>query len=267
MAFQQGACDNSVNHFIESLSFSSLAKKDFMQYTLNGEKIRSDTAIGVSYKMISVSINDFKANGYPGFPEFNEFQVAIPEYLIDKAFAYFKSFVIQHDISFPGFGLMMRVGRYNDDTWLGMTGVGEDKSLIGQRFFTIEAGRTYPMGFTEKQYAAYDEKMIEVTAYLVENFKGRLHTGKNQAEIWKNDKIKKRYEGSINGIKGYLEDFDSYGVFSNKLVGDLGMVWPKKGLEFSEIIFKRRIIDILKNFKIESTVHKKLVSTLTQIKA
>ena len=74
-----------------------------------------------------------------------------------------------------------------------MTGVGDDETLIGQRFFTIEVGRSYPMGFTEQQYAAYDEKMIEVTAYLVENFKGRLHTGKNQAEIWKNDKIKKRY--------------------------------------------------------------------------
>ena len=237
-ALQEGCCINDVNHLIEAQRVLLASQKNWIQYTLNNQLIQTDTAIGYSYRMIEATFADYQAHGYNVFPPFNEYEASIPESKIDDAMAYIKSFVIQNDISFPVEGIIVRVSRYNDDSWLGHSAIGEDEDLLGERVYYIETPRFYPFDFSPEQAVAYDEKLIELFSHLVKHFKGKLHTGKNMDGIWTNEEIKKRYKKGVKEMQEFVSEYDPYGIFSNELAADLGVKWPKKGECFSNFYYK-----------------------------
>lgn len=234
---QKGACDSSMDYFLESQRGFASSLRNWIEYTSDGVIVDTSEGIGYSHKMLEVAPQDYFKNGIPGIIPVRMFSVSIPESMIDDALAYVKIVLDENNISFIFVGLNVLVDRYNDDSWLGISSVGNDSSLIGERVYSIEAERFYPYGFTAEQEKAYDSALLELFKYLVENFKGRLHTGKNMEEIWSSNEVKNRYSYDVANYQEIVEDFDPFGVFSNKLAADLGISWPHKNEDMKRFYY------------------------------
>ena len=70
-----------------------------------------------------------------------EWEISIAESKIDDAMAYVKTFITTTDL--------IRVGRYNDDSWLGQSAVGPHDYLLGERCFYVSFESYYPFAFTD----------------------------------------------------------------------------------------------------------------------
>ena len=187
--------------------------------------------------MIEVTLNDYQSNGIPGIAPVRLFEISIPESKIDDAMAYIKTVCDENDLSFPLVGLIVRLGRYNDDSWLGHSAIDEDESMLGERIYYIEAERYYPYEFTDAQYEAFDAPIVMMFENLVKNFKGKLHSGKNLGKIWSSQEVKDRYSYAVSQYQQYVEDFDPFGVFSSQLAEGLGVTWPHKNEKFSTFYY------------------------------
>jgi len=234
---QEAACNNSINQLIEAERVAQLDFLNWVQYTLNGQVVTTNTGVGYAYRMLEVTLDDFITNGIPRIFPIREFEVGIPETMVDEAITYMKSYMTENNIIFPILGVLMRVGRYNDDSWLGESAIGEEKNLLGKRIYYFEFESYYPFGFTPDQYQAYDENVETMIKYLVKNYKGKLHTGKNLNDIWSSPEVHERYSYVVEKYQEFVEDFDPFGVFSNDLAAALGIVWPKKGQKFSKFYY------------------------------
>lgn len=237
---QEGACNETVNHLLESERIAQLTPMNWIQYALNGQVVDTDIGVGYNFKILEVTALDYYLNGLVGLPPQVEFEVSIPESMIDDAMAYIKAFCIQNDLSFPIAGVVVRVGRYNNESWLGQSSIGEDDSLLGERAYYIEILEHFPFDFSFAQLDAYLEPIVEIYRYLVKNFKGRLHTGKNLNNVWLSQEVKDRYSYVVARFQEFVEEKDSFGIFSNELAKAIGVEWPKKGQKFSRFYYYKK---------------------------
>ena len=234
---QVASCDASMGYFLESTKGFQSSLKNWIEYTSNGQVVLADNGVGYSHKMIEVTLNDYVSHGIPGIAPVRLFEVSIPESMIDAAMAFIKTVCDENNLSFPLVGLIVRLGRYNDDSWLGHSAIDEDESILGERIYYIEAERYYPYEFTDAQYEAFDAPIVMMYENLVKNFKGKLHSGKNLGTIWSSQEVKDRYSYAVGQYQQYVEDFDPFGVFSNELAGGLGVTWPHKNEKFSTFYY------------------------------
>ena len=240
LAFQEAACNNSLNNFLEVQSAAQFELMNWVQYTINGTIFHSNTGIGYSNRMLEVSEAESIANGFPYVIATRDFEISIPETVVDEAMGYIKAYLTENEIFFPLLGVLIRVGRYNNDSWLGESAIGENADLLGKRAYYIEFGSYYPFNFTVEQYAVYDLKIVNLVKYLIKYYKGRLHTGKNMKDIWESIEVKERYSYDVAKFQEFVEDFDPFGVFSNDLAQNLGVVWPEKGEKFGRFYYFKK---------------------------
>lgn len=229
---QAGACDKNLDSQLEYAAGYNQLKGNYIQYTKNGTIVYADTGVGESFRMIQFLERRPLSS--------RDFEVTIPEVHIDEALKYYRKIMTERNMTLSFAGLAFRVGRYNNDSWLGHSSVGFTKNVkVGDRFYYIEAPRYWPQGFTDEQLNELDKNFYEIMLYLVKNFQGKLHPGKNHNNLWSEKIIRKRYQKEIDIFQKYVDKFDPYGVFSNPLAEALGIEWYLRGHDFSDLYAPR----------------------------
>jgi hypothetical protein len=214
---QLGACSNKVSCLIEKMRYLMFKLSPPFVKEVKGKIKHVKRVTGPSHRMISSNLTAHQT----GFFQM-DWEIAVPaskaHLALKKVYAHLK----ENKICLPLVGVFIRYAPSEDKTLIAHTASGGNFKK-GEPVVFIEIPTYLPVGFEGKRYKDYHQPYKDFAKFLIEDFNGRAHWGKNREWAFLLQKKINAYDNNFLKFQDVVNKMDPNRIFSNKLSTSLGI--------------------------------------------
>lgn len=217
---QLGACSNGVACLMEKARWSMFKNSPPIKKLNKKGKLKpAHRVIGPSHRMISSRLTKHQE----GFFQM-DWEVVVPASQAQTALYRIYSHLKANKVCLPLVGVFIRYAQAEDQTLIAHT-VASGEFKPGEPAVFMEIPIYLPTAFNQEQMAKYEKPYVEFTKFLIEEFNGRPHWGKNRQ--WSFDLQTKigGYGENMSKFQNVVAKLDPYGTFANKFGSKMGLEW------------------------------------------
>jgi UDP-N-acetylenolpyruvoylglucosamine reductase len=208
---QLGACYKGFSCLIESFRYSSFKNRPPFEKEVNGKLKRVGRVTGPSHRMISSNLTKHQH----GFFQM-DWEIAVPASRAHEAILKVNDHLKRNKICLPLVGVFVRYAPSEPETLIAHT-TSANKFKSNEISVFIEIPTYLPVGFFGERYESYHRPYKEFARFLIEEFDGRPHWGKNREWTFLLNQQKASFGSNWKAFQEAVKKSDPNGIFSNKL--------------------------------------------------
>lgn len=217
---QLGACNKGVACLMEKARWAMMkSQPPLLKLNDKGKLKPAHRVVGPSHRMISSRLTEHQ-NGFFQM----DWEIVVPASQAQTALYRIYDHLKKNKVCLPLVGVFIRYAPAEDQTLIAHT-VAQGEFAKNEPAVFMEIPVYLPTAFSKEKMDEYEKPYVEFAKFLIEEFHGRPHWGKNRQWSFDLQKQLNGYGDNMTKFKEIVSELDPYGTFANKFGAAMGLEW------------------------------------------